>query len=266
MSRRKHRTRSSMRSCATSSPDRSCVHHTGAAAVPDEARTRSRAPGSRRIQHRDRRASGCQSSEHECTGASFPCCCGGMVIIETFERDCHPHHRPSTPTTVKIVSIRHDQNRDLANSSCRASLPLLPDQPRRRSTNQAVPPPTHPQSPPCSTNSSAINPTCSTLLVAQSILSNAIDLAYASPLLRPNRHNPHTKLARASPAGSFFRGIRTPASCPWLLHRRWPPKPFTMSATGSLITTPRNPPFVHRHLAQSRRTLHLRYPGIFHRD
>ena len=33
-----------------------------------------------------------------------PCCGGRMIIIETFEAGCHPHHRPTTP----LVVIRID--------------------------------------------------------------------------------------------------------------------------------------------------------------
>jgi hypothetical protein len=72
-------------------------------------------------------------------------------------------------------------------------------------------------------------------------------------------------LARLPQVRSSEASGRRPPARGCSIARR-PPKPFTMSATGSLITASRKPPFVHRHLAQFRRTLHLRYPAIFHRD
>jgi hypothetical protein len=135
-----------------------------------------------------------------------------------------------------LGSIRHDQNRGLANSSCRASLPLLPDRPRRRSSNRAVPPPTPP-------NHHRVRP------IARPSIQPA------PPYWSPNRscQTPSTSptqayccgqiavtltrnsLARLPQVRSSEASGRRPPARGCSIARR-PPKPFTMSATGSLIT------------------------------
>ena len=40
-----------------------------------------------------------QTPEHPC-----PCCGGRMIIIETFQRGCSPHYRPTAP----VAAIRID--------------------------------------------------------------------------------------------------------------------------------------------------------------
>jgi hypothetical protein len=40
------------------------------------------------------------SSSRSRPTAEYPICGGRMIIIETFEAGCHPHHRPTTPLAV----------------------------------------------------------------------------------------------------------------------------------------------------------------------